>query len=130
MKIQPDRADGRNQITRMEDQTIWVNQQAFNTSILIPHEAPVQVWSAQSIETLSQSDIDALITLQPELIILGSGSQLRFPDAALIARIHQAGIGFEVMSTPAACRTFNVLVSEGRQVLGAMLGTTARSSLR
>lgn len=122
MKIQPDHAEGRNQITRMQDQTIWVNHQAFNTSILIPHEAPVQVWSAQSIETLSQSDIDALIALRPELIILGSGAQLRFPDSALIVRIHQAGIGFEVMSTAAACRTFNVLVSEGRQVLGAMLG--------
>jgi uncharacterized protein len=121
MKIQPDRAEGRNQITRMEDQAIWVNHQAFHTSILIPHEAPVQVWSAKTVESLTPSDMEALIALRPELIILGTGSILSFPDSALIARIYQAGIGFEAMSTPAACRTFNVLVSEGRQVLGAMM---------
>ena len=54
-------------------------------------------------------------------MLLGTGPVFRFPEAARLAPLYQAGIGVEVMDTPAACRTYNILMGEGRKVLAALL---------
>ena len=59
--------------------------------------------------------------MKPELVVFGSGATFRFPDARIIAAFSQAHIGFDVMDTPAACRTYNVLMGEGRHVAAALL---------
>ena len=63
----------------------------------------------------------SIVDLRPEIVLFGSGAKLRFPDITLLQPLVDAGIGLEVMDTGAACRTFNVLLSEGRSVAGAML---------
>ena len=65
--------------------------------------------------------LSLLEVLEPELVVLGTGSRLRFPPPALTAGLLAKGIGVEVMDTAAACRTYNVLMSEGRQVVAALL---------
>ncbi len=62
-----------------------------------------------------------LAELKPEVVLLGTGTRLRFPHPRLTRALTDAGIGVEVMDTPAACRTFNILAAEGRKVLAAVI---------
>ena len=81
----------------------------------------VEDWVVSSVEFLSQVNMETIASLNPELILLGTGDSLRFPDAALLARLIAAGIGTEVMDSKAACRTYNILAEEGRNVAAALI---------
>jgi uncharacterized protein len=81
----------------------------------------VDDWRPQTLDELTEADLEAVLALQPEIVVLGSGTRQRFPDPRLTAAIMARGIGCEVMDTGAACRTYNVLVSEGRRAVAALL---------
>ena len=121
MKMQPDRLEGANQISRLEGSRLWVHQARFEGSVLVPHRGSVLAWEAQCFEDLSADHFGAVLALKPELVILGTGARLRFPAPALWRALMEARVGFEAMDTSAACRTFNVLASEGRAVLAALI---------
>ncbi len=121
MKFQPDTNAGVNVITRHESHRLWVGATAFERSILVPLRGEVMEWPAASLGELTQDHFDRLAALRPEVVIFGSGSQLRFVAPGLLRTLMQARIGVETMDTAAACRTFNVLASEGREVLAALL---------
>jgi uncharacterized protein len=74
-----------------------------------------------SVEGLAADHMAAIVELAPEIVLLGTGASLRFPEPALLAPLYKAGIGVEVMDTPAACRTYNILLAEGRKVLAAVI---------
>ncbi len=78
-------------------------------------------WSPPEVGSMSIRDFAIAMTEQPEVILLGTGPQQIFPRLTLISAVMQQGIGFEFMDTAAACRTFNVLASEGRRVVAALL---------
>jgi len=78
-------------------------------------------WPPQRFEDLDSSHFDMLAELQPEFVLFGSGARLRFPSPALTASLLNQGIGIEAMDTGAACRTYNVLIAEGRNVAAALL---------
>jgi uncharacterized protein len=121
MKMQPDRLEGANLISRLEGSRLWVHQTGFEGSVLVPHRGPVQAWGPQRFEDLRADHFGAALGLKPELVILGTGLHLRFPAPALWHALMEARVGFEAMDTGAACRTFNVLASEGRAVLAALI---------
>ena len=121
MKMQPDRLEGVNVVTRQEPGRLWVLQAPHTTSILVPHRGEVRPWAPASFDQLEAEHFDAILALKPELVILGTGSRLRFPRLGLWKGLMAAGIGFEAMDTGAACRTYNVLASEGRAALAALL---------
>lgn len=121
MKMQPDRLEGANLISRLEATRLWVHQTAFNSSVLVPHRGVAQPWAPARFEDLTEAHFEQVLALKPELVIMGTGARLRFPKPALWRALMTAGIGFEAMDTGAACRTFNVLASEGRAVLAALL---------
>lgn len=121
MKIQPDRLDGVNAITRQESGRIWVNAQMHSSSVLVPWKGTVQAWPAGQLTDLTQAHFEQILSLSPELVIFGSGERLRFISAALSRGLIERGIGMETMDTAAACRTYNVLAAEGRSVVGALL---------
>lgn len=73
------------------------------------------------VQSLATTDIAGLIALKPELVLLGTGSALRFPHASVMGALAEAGIGMEVMDTQAACRTYNILTEEGRSVAAALI---------
>jgi len=75
----------------------------------------------QSFDTLTSADFASLLSLQPEVVLFGSGSRLRFPHPGLTAPLTNAAIGVEVMDSRAACRCFNILMAEDRRVVMAML---------
>ena len=59
--------------------------------------------------------------MRPEIVLLGTGAAFSFPEPRKLASLHQAGIGVEVMDTAAACRTYNILMAEGRNVVAALV---------
>jgi uncharacterized protein len=87
---------------------------------VIPGRA-VEHWNVTSFETLTAIDFDVLLAMKPEIIVFGSGATLRFPRPEIIRPLAEAGVGLEVMDTRAACRTYNILLSEDRKVLAAIL---------
>lgn len=84
---------------------------------------PKQVfdWAPQSVDELKSNDLEDLLKLNPELIIIGTGVSQHFLDNQLLAPIIQKKIGFEMMNTSAACRTYNLLASENRNVVAGLI---------
>lgn len=121
MKMQPDRLEGTNLISRQEPGRLWVHQTPFQGSQLVPHRGEVQAWPVSRFDDLSEAHFAQVLAMKPELVIMGTGTRLRFPAPALWRALISAGVGFEAMDTAAACRTFNVLASEGRAVLAALI---------
>ena len=114
MKFQPDTAEGVNLVTRQEPGRIWVGPSAFDSSILLPWKGEVLAWGAESMAELTPEHFARMVALKPEVVIFGSGQRLQFPKPALLRALIEARIGVETMDTAAACRTYNVLVSERR----------------
>lgn len=95
-------------------------QSMKNSFILTPNQI-IEQWQYNAVSEWSLESFKPLISQQPELVILGTGKDLTFPDHQALQSFHQAGVGVEVMNTASACRTFNVLVSENRFVVAGLL---------
>jgi len=121
VKFQPDFLDGVNTISRHDGGGVWVGAQSHQGSVVVPWSGPVRSWPPRRFDELTQAHFDSLLPDIPELVIFGSGARLRFPKPALLRTLIERRIGFETMDTAAACRTYNVLVSEGRNVIAALL---------
>jgi uncharacterized protein len=121
VKIAQERPEGKNTFTGYGEGYVEVNRARHSTSLVVNADRVITDWPAVSIETLSADHIAAILELAPEIVLLGTGPAFRFPDAARLALLYQAGIGVEVMDTPAACRTYNILLGEGRNVVAALI---------
>jgi len=121
VKFQPDSLDGVNTIARPDGGSDWIGNQSYSGSVIVPWSGPVRAWAPADFNALTQAHFDEVLQLQPELVIFGSGARLRFPAPALLRELIARRIGVESMDSAAACRTYNVLVSEGRTVVAALL---------
>lgn len=121
MKMRADRMEGQNAIARHGLEGVVVNAVTWTESVVVPWSGEVVPWHADGFESLTAAHFARLVELAPELVIFGSGPRLRFPAPALLRPLIEARIGFETMDTAAACRTYNVLLAEGRSVLAALL---------
>jgi uncharacterized protein len=121
MKFQPDAPLSGPVITRLEPGRIWVGGVAYDHSLLVPWNGPVQPWGVATPAELRAAHFEPIAALRPEVVVFGSGARLRFPQPALLRALIELRIGVETMDTAAACRTYNVLASEGRHVLAALL---------
>jgi uncharacterized protein len=119
LKLHADAPTSLNTVTAYGPGFIEVNKSRHEGHLLLMPDAPVQRWLAGAFESLSPADLDALLELRPEIVLLGTGRRQRFPHPRLAGTLARAGVGFEVMDTAAACRTYNILMSEGRRVLAA-----------
>src|SRR5258706_11414900 len=93
----------------------------YRDNLLVTPERIVTGWAAAGFDALTEADFAALAALKPEVALLGTGKRLRFPHPRLTRALTEAGIGLEVMDTPAVCRTFNILAAEGRKVAAGVL---------
>jgi uncharacterized protein len=122
MKLQPDKS---NSLTINAYGTGWieVNGERFSSSLIVSSLAgsSPQVWEVRRFEDLQAADFEVLTTTGAELVLFGSGARLRFPNPAWLGLLISKGIGMETMDTAAACRTYNILASEGRKVVVALL---------
>jgi len=121
LKFQPDHLDGVNAVSRLEAGRIWVHGTLFESSLIVPWRGEVQAWPATDPAALTADDFTPLLALKPELVIFGSGVKHSFVSPQHYRALIAQRIGFETMDTAAACRTYNVLVNEGRKVVGAFL---------
>jgi uncharacterized protein len=121
MKFQPDTLDGVNVITRQEPGRIWLGPELHMRSVLVPWVGAVQPWPALAVQDLTEGHFRAILALKPEVVIFGSGARIQFVAPGLMRALIDQRIGVETMDTPAACRTYNVLVSEHRAVVAALL---------
>lgn len=121
MKLQPDRAIGVNLINACTREQIVINGQPWRESVLVPASGDVAAWPVAQHAGLSAEHFSQIAAAAPELVIFGSGPRLRFVNPALLAALMERRIGIETMDTAAACRTYNVLASEGRNVMAALL---------
>jgi uncharacterized protein len=121
MKFQPDSLAGTNSVTRHEAGAVWVNGVRWGSSVLVPWRGETRAWPLEALVGLTPGHFEQVLALQPELVIFGSGPRLQFVSAALYRALIEARIGVETMDTGAACRTYNVLASEGRSVVAALL---------
>lgn len=121
MKIERDLPEGRNTFTGYGEGYVEVNGTRHAHSLVASGERLITDWPAASIDTLSADHLAAIIELKPEIVLLGTGATFRFPDRARLAPLYKANVGVEVMDTPAACRTYNILLGEGRNVVAALI---------
>ena len=98
-----------------------IGQRELTRSVIVSAASLIDDWRPQSIGELAAEDLEPALALRPEVLLLGSGARQVFPPHELLARLHAARIGVEVMDTGAACRTYNVLVGEGRAVAAALI---------
>ena len=99
---------------------VMVNGQRHQASLLVLPER-IEPWAVAGFEALAEAHFARLAELKPEVVLLGTGNRLRFPPPRLLAPLARARIGFEVMDLQAACRTYNILMAEERNVLAALL---------
>ena len=110
-----------NVVTGLGPGWIRVGAQEYRAGIVLTAETIVPGWAAAGFDGLSDADFAGLLVHAPEIVLLGTGEALRFPHPRVTRALAEARIGVEVMDTPAACRTFNILAAEGRKVLAALI---------
>ena len=103
---------------------IRVHKDLFNGPFIISGQRIIPEWNVKTIEDINERTLQVIFDLQPEVVLLGTGKAQVFLPPATQAHFFREGIGFEVMTTDAACRTFNVLATEGRHVVAALLPLT------
>ena len=121
MKLHADAPIAANAFTGYGEGYVLVNGQRHDRSLVVLPERLIPDWSAIGFESLAEAHFAGLAELGREVILLGTGSRLRFPHPRLLAPLHRSGIGVEVMDVPAACRTYNILMAESRKVAAALL---------
>ena len=100
---------------------VTVNEEVIQTSVIVTPDRIIRDWLPDSFEELEAAHIARLDELQPEIIVIGTGRTLRFPPPDFTVGFLIRGIGVEIMEIAAACRTYNILLSEGRRVIAALL---------
>ena len=124
MKLQADRMEGRNAISRHGIEGVIVDGVEYRESVVVPWKGTVTAWRVSDFAMLTDRHFAMLAELGPELVIFGSGTRIRFPPPALLRPLIERRIGVETMDTAAASRTYNVLLAEGRNVVAALLFET------
>ena len=100
---------------------VVVNKKRYENSIITMPDSIIEDWQALTVEQLTEEHFELLIPYEPEIILLGTGATLRFPSPLVTKNLLESKIGIEVMDTNAACRTYNILMAEGRNVAAALL---------
>ena len=120
MKIEREHNAGRNAFTGYGDDYVEVGGTRYTASLVVTADR-IGAWPVHSVDALARPDLAPIVELRPEILLIGTGRTLGFPDPESLADLHAARIGVEVMDTRAACRTYNILLGEGRNVAAALI---------
>jgi len=107
-------------IRNVSETAMRVNDTEYFESIVLTPDDQLTIWSDKPIADLTDADFDSVFDTKPEIVLLGTGTSNVFPPRELTFAFARRGIGLEVMDTPAAARTFNVLANEGRRVAAVL----------
>jgi uncharacterized protein len=121
MQFIRENSDQANAILACTDREVRLQGRSIAGSVIVTRDAVLDNWRPPDVDALSIGDFEALVALRPEVVLLGTGERQRLPSPALYAGFAARGIGLEVMDNRAACRTFNVLLGEFRDVAVALI---------
>lgn len=121
VKLHLANAGGLNQITSCGARYVAVNGVRYDASLVVTPAALEPQWPVASFAGLTDTEIAGLLRHAPELALIGTGTRLRFPPTPVLRPLIDANVGYEIMDTGAACRTYNILMAEGRKVLAALI---------
>ena len=121
MRFAQDDCDSDQLIRAYGNGLITIGEQQYSKSLILTRNRLIADWRPQQVAELRHEDFDLVLEMLPEVLLLGTGCALKSPSPALTARLLQSGIGVEVMDTAAACRTYNILLLEQRNVVAALL---------
>lgn len=115
------RAEDHHVVRRVSPQSVTVDEREFTRSFVLAPESALDEFAPTHVGEIDPAAIDAVLSLQPTLVLLGSGPRQVFPPQAVMAAFLRRGIGLETMDNAAAARTFNLLAAEGRRVVAVFL---------
>lgn len=121
MPLIEDAISSRYSIQAYDIGQITVNEKVYYESLVLSAELIISPWPVTSLSQLQAQHLQFIITLQPDVLLLGTGEKQIFPDFSILGQFAEQGIGVEVMNTGALCRTFNILVAEDRNVVAAVI---------
>jgi len=110
-----------NVVTGLGPGWVRIGATEYRENLVLTPETIATGWAASGFDGLADSDFAGLLSHEPEVVLFGAGPAIRFPHPLLTRALTDAAVGLEVMDTPAACRTFNILAAEGRAVVAALL---------
>ena len=90
-------------------------------SVIVAARTLIENWRPRDMTELVADDLEPALALAPEVLLIGTGRRQLFPAPELLALLYRSRVGFEVMNTAAACRTYNVMLGEGRVVVAALM---------
>ena len=121
MKLHADQPQNLNTVTGYGPGYVEINAVRHDQSVLVMPEGAVAPWPVGRFEDLEPAHFEALLDKKPEVVLLGTGNRLRFPHPRLTAALSRLHIGVDAMDLQAACRTYNILMAEGRKVAAVLL---------
>lgn len=121
MKLHSDKAAGALRITAYGEGYVVVNEQRIHNSVVVTPTQIIRDWAPATFSDVRLESFEVLEGLEVDIVVLGTGASQQFPDARIAGWLGQRGIGLEVMDTAAACRTYNILMAEGRTVAAMLL---------
>ena len=121
MPLVEDIISGRYSIQAYSSGAVTINEQVYRQSLLLSAASIVHPWPVAAVTALMDQHLQAIVDMQPDVVLLGTGDTQTFPDIAVMGFFAEQGIGLEVMNNGALCRTFNILVAEDRQVVAAII---------
>jgi uncharacterized protein len=120
LKLHADTPTALNSVTAYGPGFVEINKVHHTTNLIVTPEQ-VEPWPVADFDSLAIGDFERLLALRSEVVLLGTGVRQRFPHPRLLRPLTDARVGLEVMDTQAACRTYNILMAEGRKVAAALL---------
>ncbi len=121
MKLTVDAPTAANLIRGYSAEGFRIGTRDCTGSVIVSASTLIENWRPRDMSELEVADLEPAFALSPEVLLIGSGARQVFPRAELLAYFYRSRIGFEVMTTGAACRTYNVMLSEGRVVVAALM---------
>ena len=121
MDITRDISNSEFAITGYRSGQVLINNAPYSKSLIVCPDKLVTTWDVHQIHQLKPSTLSVMLDLHPEIVLIGTGEKMACPTGEIVAWFAKQKIGLETMNTPAVCRTFGILVSEGRQVAAAFI---------
>src|SRR5687768_3106878 len=121
MKLHSSSTQQYQTVTGYDDSGVEINAERFNFSLIVMPETPPRAWPVPNFAALSAAHFEQIAADSPDVVILGTGARQRFVHPRLIASLSSRHVGVEAMDSKAACRTYNVLMGEGRKVTLALI---------
>ncbi len=120
MKFAEDHNSSRYKISGYDNNSIGINGMPHRYALVLSPMEIITDWTPNIYADLKAEHLDPFYQLKAEIILLGTGQKQIFPQPEILRRFAQEQIGFEIMDTQAACRTFNILMAEGRNVVAGL----------